>query len=227
MFNKIYDVLFSGGRWKLFVEGYVNTIVIAVFALIIGVIIGTLLSLCKVIPRNTWWAKILNKVADVYIAVIRGTPILVQLMIFYFIIFKGVDMPALIIVIIGFGINSGGYVAEIMRSGIMSIDKGQMEAGRSLGLGYGATMTKIILPQAIKNILPALGNEVIVLIKETSVASVITITEFWNAAQYIASQSYNVFIPYIFAALVYLLTVLLLSFGLSKLEKKLRKGDAR
>ena len=225
--NKIIDTLFGQGRWKLFVEGYFNTIVITVFAVLIGVIIGTLLAICKVLPKNRWWQIVLDKFASVYLAVIRGTPIMVQLMIFYFLLTKNIPMSPLLIAIVGFGINSGAYVAEIMRSGIMSIEKGQMEAGRSLGLSYGKTMIKIILPQAVKNILPALGNEAIVLIKETSVASVVTVTEFFNAAKYITSATYDYITPYLFIALVYFLTVMLLSFLLSKFEKKLRSGDAR
>lgn len=227
MIDKIIDILFRDGRFGLFVEGYVNTIIITVGAIAIGIILGVLLSICKVLPRKAWWQKILNKIADVYITVIRGTPILVQLAILYFGILRSIDIPVLIVAVFGFGINSGAYVAEIMRGGIMSVAKGQMEAGRSLGLSYGQTMVKIILPQAVKNILPALGNEAIVLVKETSVASIITVTEFFNAAKLVTSATYNFFIPYLFAAAVYLVTVMLMTFGLSKLEKRLRRGDVK
>lgn len=223
----VLETLFGKGRWKLFIEGYVNTIIIAVTALIIGVVIGTLIALCKVIPRNKWWGKFLNGFGSVYLTVIRGTPVLVQLMIYYFILFPSLRLPALLVAIIGFGINSGAYVGEIIRGGMLSVAKGQMEAGRSLGLSYSQTMMRIIIPQAVKNILPALGNEAIVLVKETSVASVITVMEFWNAATKVGTASYDVIAPYLFAAAVYLVTVMLMSFGLSKLERRLRRGDAR
>ncbi len=223
---RIIEVLFGADRWKLFLTGYLNTIIMSVGAVVFGIILGTLLAVCKVLPRDRLYAKILNKIADVYITVIRGTPILVQLMIFYFAVFPAAT-PVLITAIVGFGINSAAYVAEIMRSGIMSLDHGQMEAGRSLGLSYKQTMFKIVLPQAVKNILPALGNELIVLVKETSVASLVTITELTEAARRVSTVTYEAFIPYLFVAVVYLLTVMLLSFGLTKLEKRLRKSERK
>lgn len=227
MFAEIVDILFSRGRFGLLVDGYINTLIITVCSVIFGFIFGVLLAVCKVLPRVRWWQKVLYYIAHVYITVIRGTPVLVQLAILYFGVFYGVDIPPLFVAVIGFGINSSAYVAEIMRGGIMSVAKGQMEAGRSLGMSYGQTMIKIVIPQAVKNILPALGNEVIVLVKETSVASVITVTEFFTATQNITNVSFNFFIPYLFAALVYLATTMILAYLVSLLEKRLRRGDAR
>jgi His/Glu/Gln/Arg/opine family amino acid ABC transporter permease subunit len=223
----VFEILFKDGRLGMMAQGLLNTFVITFFAILIGIVIGTALAVCKVLPQDTLWARILSRFADVYIAVIRGTPILVQLMIFYYIVFYGIAVNALLVAVIGFGINSGAYVAEIMRSGILAVDKGQTEAGRSLGLGYKATMFKIVLPQAVKNILPALGNEVIMLVKETSVASIITVTEFFNAVKSIGYASYNLTVPYLFAAAVYLVIVLGLTYAIGKLEKRLRRGDAR
>jgi His/Glu/Gln/Arg/opine family amino acid ABC transporter permease subunit len=223
----IAEILFTKGRIALMAQGFINTLIITFFAVLIGTVIGTILAIFKVLPRKSFTARFLSRVADVYIAVIRGTPILVQLMIFYYIVFYGVRVNSLFVAVIGFGINSGAYVAEIMRSGIMAVDVGQTEAGRSLGLGYKDNMILIVLPQALKNILPALGNESIMLIKETSVASVITVTEFFNAIKLIGKASYNVTIPYLFSALIYLVTVLLMTWGISRFEAKLRKGDIR
>jgi His/Glu/Gln/Arg/opine family amino acid ABC transporter permease subunit len=227
MFNEIASVLFSRGRIALMAMGLRNTFIISFSALAIGIVIGTLLAICKVLPRRNFLSKILAGVADVYIAVIRGTPMLVQLMIFYYIVFYGVKVNALFVACIGFGLNSGGYQAEIMRSGILAVDVGQSEAGRSLGLSYTQNMRYIVLPQAVKNILPALGNEAITLTKDTSIASIITVTEFFNAVKLIGKASYNVTVPYLFAAAVYLVIVLIMTWGLSKLEQYLRKGDKR
>ncbi|MDR3170919.1 MAG: amino acid ABC transporter permease [Treponema sp.] len=225
--QQIFDILFTRGRISLMAQGMLHTFIIACCALVIGIVIGTMLAICKVMPQKNLFSKILSCIADVYIAVIRGTPILVQLMIFYYIVFYGVQINSLLVAIIGFGINSGAYVAEIMRSGILAVDIGQTEAGRSLGLSYKQNMVFIVLPQAIKNILPALGNEAIMLIKETSVASVITVMEFFNAIKLIGKASYNVTVPYMFAALIYLIVVLLMTYGLGKFERYLRKGDVR
>jgi polar amino acid transport system substrate-binding protein len=225
--QQIFDILFTRGRISLMAQGMLHTFIITCCALVIGIVIGTMLAICKVMPRKNLFSKILSRLADVYIAVIRGTPILVQLMIFYYIVFYGVQINSLLVAIIGFGINSGAYVAEIMRSGILAVDIGQTEAGRSLGLSYKQNMVSIVLPQAIKNILPALGNEAIMLIKETSVASVITVMEFFNAIKLIGKASYNVTVPYVFAAFIYLIVVLLMTYGLGKFERYLRKGDVR
>jgi His/Glu/Gln/Arg/opine family amino acid ABC transporter permease subunit len=225
--QEVLGILFTRGRIALMAQGLLHTFIIALCALAIGTAIGTVLAIFKVLPRKSLFAKAAARVADVYIALIRGTPILVQLMIFYYVVFYSVQINSLLVAILGFGVNSGAYVAEIMRSGILAVDTGQTEAGRSLGLSYTQNMTFIVLPQAVKNILPALGNEAIMLIKETSVASVITVSEFFNTIKLIGKASYNVTVPYLFAALVYLIAVLLMTWGLGKFERHLRKGDAR
>jgi His/Glu/Gln/Arg/opine family amino acid ABC transporter permease subunit len=224
--QEIARILFTRGRIGLMAQGFINTLVITFFAILIGIVIGTILAVFKVLPQKKFIFRVLSRVADVYIGVIRGTPILVQLMIFYYIVFYGVRINSLFVAVIGFGINSAAYVAEIMRSGILAVDIGQTEAGRSLGLSYSDNMLLIVLPQALKNILPALGNEAIMLVKETSVASVITVTEFFNAIKLIGKASYNVTVPYLFSALVYLIVVFLMTWGISRLERFLRKGDS-
>ncbi len=216
----------------MLLEAYGWTIFITVFALIIGIILGTILAVFRVIPQTNLIAKVLNKFAGAYVSVFRGTPLMVQLFIFSFVIFAKVvlvnnTISAYLIAVIGFGLNSAAYVSEIIRAGILSIDKGQMEAGRALGLSYGQTMWNVILPQAAKNIIPPLGNEAISLVKETSVALIIGVNEFFTAIKLLTSSTYNVLTPYLFAAVVYYLTVAIMAFGLSKLEKRLRKSDAR
>lgn len=228
-FGKAYDIFIAGGGYKLMLEGLKFTVIIAVFAVIIGIILGAILAVFKVIPRKHFIGKMLNGIATVYIGIIRGTPVMVQLLLAYYGIFspyfRGYEHKALLIAILVFGINSSAYVAEIIRGGIMSIDKGQMEAGRSLGFGYVTTMMKIIMPQAIKNILPALGNEFIVLLKETSVAGFITVFDLTRAARAIVADRYTAFVPYLILALVYLVIVTIATYLLSLFEKRLRKSD--
>lgn len=225
-------IIFNETTLLVLLKAYGWTIAITIMALAIGIIIGTILAVFMVLPKSNIINKALNGFANVYLAVIRGTPLLVQLMIISFIIFANVIffnrmVSPYIIATIGFGINSGAYVAEIMRGGILSVDKGQMEAGRSLGLGYGDTMKLIILPQSAKNILPALGNEAIALVKETSVALIIGVSEFFTTIKGIVNSSYNVATPYLFAAIIYLLTVLVMTTLLKKFEKRLRKSDGK
>lgn len=213
-------------------EAYGWTIFITVFALLIGIILGTLLAVCRVIPQTNIVSKALNKIAGAYISIFRGTPLMVQLFIFSFVIFARVvlvnsTVSAYLIAVIGFGLNSAAYVSENIRAGILSIDKGQMEAGRALGLSYGKTMWNVILPQAAKNIIPPLGNEAITLVKDTSVALIIGVNEFFTAIKLLTASTYNVLTPYLFAAVVYYITVAIMSFGLNKLEKRLRRSDAR
>ncbi len=227
-FKRIY---IDGGGYSLMLDGLKDTILMAVFALVIGILLGIIVAVFKVIPHNNIFTKILNAIANVYIAVIRGTPVMVQLLLAYFVLFassfRGFEERALIIAIIIFGINSSAYVAEIIRSGILAVDKGQMEAGRSLGLSYATTMLKIVLPQAIKNILPALGNEFIVLIKETSVAGFITVFDLTRATRSLVANHYTAFVPYITLALVYLVLVLGATMLLNALERRMRKSDNR
>ena len=219
--DTLYYSLIYDNRYKFIIEGLLNTIVIAFFAVIIGIIIGIVISLIRNYHYNTGKLGILDFISKSYVNIIRGTPVILQLMIIYYVIFKSVDINILIVGILAFGINSGAYVSEIIRSGINSIDKGQMEAGISLGLKYGTVMKNIILPQAIKNILPALGNEFITLLKETSVGAYIGIIELTKASDIIASRTYDYFFPLIIVAIIYLLMTLSLSKLVNALERKL------
>jgi His/Glu/Gln/Arg/opine family amino acid ABC transporter permease subunit len=230
--NFDFTILFNPKILQLLAKAYGWTIAITFMALTLGILIGTVLAIFLVLPQKNLINKILNKFASFYLAVIRGTPVLVQLMIICFVVFADVvfinrTVSPYIVATIGFGINSGAYVAEIMRAGILSVEKGQMEAGRSLGLSYGQTMRTIILPQSVKNILPPLGNEAITLVKETSVALIIGVSEFFTVIKGVVNSSYNVVTPYFFAAVVYFLTVMVMTQILKVIEKRLRKSDAR
>ena len=228
-FEKFYDIYVTHSAYKLMLEGLKYSLEISLLAVVIGIVLGALVAVFKVIPRTNIFARLLNGIATVYITVIRGTPVMVQLLLAYYALFKnlfrGNSNKALLIAVIVFGINSSAYVAEIIRGGILSIDRGQMEAGRSLGLGYSTTMGQIILPQAIKNILPALGNEFIVMIKETSVAGFITVFDLTRATRAIVADNYTAFVPYLTLAAVYLVLVLFATFLLNLLEKRLRKSE--
>lgn len=219
--DTLYYSLIYDNRYKYIIEGLFNTILIAFFAVILGIIIGIIVALIRNYYDNNKKLGILDFISKCYVNIIRGTPVILQLMIIYYVVFKSVDINILIVGILAFGINSGAYVSEIIRSGINSIDKGQMEAGLSLGLKYGTIMKSIILPQAIKNILPALGNEFITLLKETSVGAYIGIIELTKASDIIASRTYDYFFPLIIVALIYLLLTLSLAKLISKLERKL------
>lgn len=228
-FERFYEIYITDSGYKLMLNGLKSSLEISLLAVVLGIVFGAFIAVFKVIPRTNIFAKILNGAATVYITVIRGTPVIVQLLLSYYALlknlFKGNQNQALFIAILVFGINSSAYVAEIIRGGILSIDRGQMEAGRSLGLNYSSTMSKIILPQAIKNILPALGNEFIVMIKETSVAGFITVFDLTRATRAIVSKNYTTFVPYITLAAVYLILVLFATFLLNLLEKRLRKSE--
>ena len=225
IFERIFTNLIAKDRYMYIVTGFGNTMLITFFACIIGVIIGLIISIAKVMPKKTIFGKISEGLANCYLTVIRGTPSLVQLLIIYFVIFASVDISKEIVAIIAFGINSGAYVAEIIRSGILAVDRGQMEAGRSLGLDYSKTMRLIILPQALKNILPALGNEFISLLKETAVAGYIGLQDLTKAGDIILSQTYDAFTPLILIAAIYLSVVMLMTWGLRVLERRLRRSD--
>ncbi|MDD4111458.1 MAG: amino acid ABC transporter permease [Herbinix sp.] len=219
-----YNAIVPDQRYLAYLQGLKITLLISFFAIILGILIGVLVAVFKVTAAN-YKIKWLSSICNVYINVIRGTPLMVQLLIIYNLIFTSRSSNEIIIGSVCFGINSGAYVAEIIRAGIESIDRGQMEAGRSLGMNYIQTMVKIILPQAIKNILPALGNEFIVLIKETSVASMIAITDLTKAAQYIGSRTWDILPPLIIAALFYLVIVMGLSRLMSVFERRLARSD--
>ena len=215
--------------YKKVLEGLGNTALIAIFGLLIGMVIGCLLATCKILPKSSLIVRILSGISDVYVAIFRGTPMVVQLLLIHFVLFPlvGIQMPTILEAILAFGFNSGAYVSEIMRGGILSVDIGQTEAGRALGLNYGQTMIRIVLPQAIKNVVPTLGNEFIALLKETSVVSFITVVDLTKSFQNIANSTYEYIIPYIVLALIYLVLVLAVTGVIKLIERRLRAGDRR
>ena len=212
-------------RYLWLLDGLKTTLIITVFALIIGLIIGFLVAIIRSAHDKSGSFKVLNAICRVYLTVIRGTPTMIQLLIMNFVIFGAVSINKIIVGSLAFGINSGAYVAEIVRSGIMSIDQGQTEAGRSLGLNFSQTMRLIIIPQAFKNVLPALVNEFIVLIKETSISGYIGLMDLTKGGDIIRSITYEAYLPLYAVALVYLVTVMILSAGVGLLERKLREKD--
>ena len=221
----LYEGLIEENRWQLLLQGLGNTLVIAVFATLIGVVIGLLVAIAKVAAAQNKKLGWLNFICDLYLTVIRGTPIVVQLLIMYFSIFAFIT-EAIPVAILTFGINSGAYVAEIIRSGILAVDRGQTEAGRSLGLTQSMTMRYIVLPQAIKNILPALGNEFIALLKETSIAGYIALMDITSAANLIRGRTYNN-VPLYATAIVYLILVIGMTRVLRHFERRMAKNDQR
>lgn len=221
IFDAINKTLFVDNRYEYILTGLFNTVVIAFFAVILGTIIGIIISVIRNNYEINGKFKFLNYLANLYVTIIRGTPVILQLMIIYYVVFKSVNINIIIVGILAFGINSGAYVSEIIRAGINSISKGQMEAGFALGLKYSEVMRYIILPQAIRNILPALGNEFITLLKETSVGAYIGIAELTKASDIIASRTYDYFFPLILIALIYLLMTYALSKLVNKLERRL------
>ncbi|MBR3245504.1 MAG: amino acid ABC transporter permease [Parasporobacterium sp.] len=234
--DKFYLCFIEDDRWTWLVDGLKNTLIITVFALLIGVVIGVVIATV----RSTYdkngaamkkkggasyvFLKIANVICSLYLTIIRGTPVVVQLMIVYFVILVNVQ-NGVVVAIIAFGINSGAYVAEIFRSGIMSIDQGQFEAGRSLGFNYIQTMVHIIIPQAVKVILPTLWNEVIVLVKETSVAGYVGVVDLTKAGDRIRGRTFEAFLPLIAVAIVYLVLVIILTQILRLIERRLRKSE--
>ena len=231
-----YQTFILEDNYQYFVKGLGTTLTVTVFALVIGVIIGVLVAIIRYAhdqqpeKKKGLPLKILNGICKVYLTVIRGTPMMVQLLIMWFVVWasaRSTDSNMMKCAILAFGINSGAYVAEIFRSGIMSIDKGQMEAGRSVGLTYAATMRYIIIPQAFKNVLPALGNELITLVKETSVVTVIGLRDLTKGAMIVQSKTYQALIPYFAIAAIYLVIVMFLTWVMGKLERRLRQSDLR
>lgn len=228
-FEIFYNQLIVLEGYKKVLIGLKNTALIAVFGLLIGLILGCLLATCKILPRKSRIVKILAAAVDVYIAIFRGTPMVVQLLLIHFVIFPavGLDISPVTEATLAFGLNSAAYVSEIIRGGILSIDIGQTEAGRALGLNYRQTMIKIVLPQAIKNVIPTLGNEFIALLKETSVVSFIAVVDITKAFQNIANSTYEYIVPYIMLALVYLVLVLAVTGIIKLIERRLRASDKR
>lgn len=215
----------DGDRWKYIWNGLVVTLQITFVAVILGIVLGFLIAVVRSTYDKTGKLKLLNLLCKVYLTVIRGTPVVVQLLIIYFVIFGSTDINKVLVAIMAFGINSGAYVAEIFRSGIMSIDNGQFEAGRSLGFNYPQTMIYIIMPQAFKNVLPALGNEFIVLLKETSVSGYIALQDLTKGGDIIRSRTYDAFMPLIAVAAIYLVMVMIFTKLVNILERRLRNSD--
>ncbi|MDU5597439.1 MAG: amino acid ABC transporter permease [Lachnospiraceae bacterium] len=211
-------------RWMSLLKGLFVTLKITFFAVILGFVLGFSVAIVRNVYENTKKLKILNFICNVYLTVIRGTPVVVQLLIIYFVIFSSIRIDKSIAAILAFGINSGAYQAEIFRSGINSIPKGQMEAGRSLGFSYAQTMVNIIMPQAIKNVLPTLGNEFIVLMKETSVAGYIALEDLTKAGDVIRSRTYSAMMPFLAVALLYLIMVMFFTYLLKLFERRLARS---
>lgn len=227
-------------KWNKFVrafienEGYTNVVAglrttaeIALFGFLIGLVIGTLIAAIKINAKKSRALSVLSKIGDVYVGFFRGTPIVVQLLLFYYVLFPLLELNVknMVVAVVTFGLNSGAYVSEIMRSGILSIDVGQMEAGRSLGLSYATTMFKVVLPQALKNSLPTLGNELIALVKDTSVVSFIAVVDLTKAFQLLGSGTYEYIVPYLMLALTYMVIIITLTVIIKLIERRLRKGD--
>ena len=225
-FDKLSETFLVDDRWTWLVEGLRNTLIITIGALAIGVVIGTLVAVVKYFCEGNKKLKPLCWLCDIYTTVVRGIPMTVLLLVFYYIVFASAQ-NGIPVAIVAFGINSGAYMAELIRSGINAVDKGQMEAARSLGMSKTQAMSKIILPQAIKYILPAIGNELIALLKETSVAGYVAIVDVTKAATNIRNKTYDAFNPIILLALIYLVMVVILTRLLAILERRLRKSDGK
>lgn len=226
---KFIEIFWEQNGYVKVVEGLQNTLLIACTGLLIGIVIGTLIATVKVLPKYKLLPRVLNAICNFYVALFRGTPMVVQLLVFYYVLlpiigwnFTGVQVSILV-----FGLNSGAYISEVMRGGIQSVDPGQMEAGRAVGLSFGTSMIKIVIPQAVKNILPTMGNEFIALIKETSVVSFVGAADLYVAFNYIGSNSYEFMVPYLVMALIYIALVLIISLLIKLMERSLQKSDRR
>jgi His/Glu/Gln/Arg/opine family amino acid ABC transporter permease subunit len=226
---KFWEIFYENNGYTKVLVGLKNTLYIAIFGLLLGIIIGTIIAIIKVVPKYKKLPQILNALCDFYVGLFRGTPVVVQLLVAYYVILPllGINISALTVCVLVFGLNSGAYVSEIMRGGIMSVDPGQMEAGRALGLSYRITMLKIVVPQAVKNILPTLGNEFIALIKETSVVSFVGAADLYVAFNYIGTNSYEFMVPYLVMALIYIVLVMIIASLIKVMERRLRKSDRR
>lgn len=226
-FQLFFNEFITRKAYITVLDGLKTTVEIAVFGLLIGVVIGTLIAVTRVLPKYKVLPRILDKISAIYVGFFRGTPMIVQLLIGYYVLMPALDIQidATVTSVIIFGLNSGAYVSEIMRGGILSVDKGQLEAGRALGMSYSNSMFKIVVPQAIKNILPTLGNEFITLIKETSIVSMITVTDLTKAFRSIANANYEYVVPYLFLAVIYLVLVLVATLLVKLLERRLAKSD--
>lgn len=221
--GKLHETFLVGDRWLMLVDGLKNTLLISLGALVIGIVLGVLIAVVKYFGQENPRLRFLKQLCEIYTTTIRGVPVVVLLLIFYFVIMKSAE--GVVVAVIAFGINSSAYVAEVVRSGILAVDPGQMEAGRSLGMSSRQTMCLIIMPQAMKNILPAIGNEMIALLKETSVAGYVAVVDLTRAGNLIRNNTYDAFNPLMVVALTYLLLVVGLTKLLGVFEKRLRKSD--
>ena len=226
---KFLDIMIDNGGYNKVLEGLKNTLLIALVGLAVGIIIGTLIATVRVVPKYKRLPRVLNGIASFYVGFFRGTPMVVQLLLFYYVLLPllGVKSSGVQVSMIVFGLNSGAYISEIMRGGIMSVDRGQMEAGRALGLSFSVSMMKIVIPQAVKNILPTLGNEFIALIKETSVVSFVGAADLYVAFNYIGTNSYEFMVPYLAMTIIYIVIVMLITLGIKLMERGLAKSDRR
>lgn len=217
------------GGYKVALEGLLVTVEIAVFGLLIGILLGTLIAIVRVMPKYRRLPKVLDVICSIYVGFFRGTPMVVQLLVGYYVLFPflGIRLDGVVVAILIFGLNSAAYVSEMMRSGILSVDIGQLEAARALGMPYSTSMLKIVIPQSIKNILPTLGNEFIMLIKDTSIVSFIAVVDITKAFRQIGDATYEYVIPYLFLALVYLVIIIGITLLIRLMERRLRKSERR
>ena len=227
--NKFMEIFLEQNGYVKVIEGLQNTLMIAIVGLIVGILIGTLIATVRVLPKYKRLPRILNGICSFYVALFRGTPMVVQLLVFYYVLLPimGIRTSGEVVAMAVFGLNSGAYISEIMRSGIQSVDAGQLEAGRAVGLSFSVSMVKIVIPQAVKNILPTLGNEFISLIKETSIVSFVGAADLYVAFSYIGSNSYEFMVPYLVMALIYIVLVLIISLLVKLLERSLKKSARR
>ncbi len=226
---KFLDIMIDNKGYVRVLEGLKNTLLIALVGLALGIIIGTLIATVRVVPKYKRLPRVLNSIASVYVGFFRGTPIVVQLLLFYYVLLPilGLKATGVQVSMLVFGLNSGAYISEMMRGGIMSVDRGQLEAGRALGLSFSVSMMKIVIPQAVKNILPTLGNEFISLIKETSVVSFVGAADLYVAFNFIGNNSYEFMVPYLAMAIIYIIMVMIISLGIKLMERGLAKSDRR
>ena len=224
-----YDQFITKGGYEVALEGLLVTVEIAVFGLLIGILLGTLIAIVRVMPKYRRLPKVLDAFCSIYVGFFRGTPMVVQLLIGYYVLFPflGIRLDGVIVAALIFGLNSAAYVSEMMRSGILSVDAGQLEAARALGLPYSTSMLKIVIPQSIKNILPTLGNEFIMLIKDTSIVSFIAVVDITKAFRQIGDATYGYVIPYLFLAAIYLVIIFGITLLVKLMERRLRKSERR
>lgn len=228
-FENIGKIFSSGAYLSMLGQGFLTTLIVSVGAAAVGLILGTLVAIVKIQPQSSKWAIVPKAICNVYVTIVRGTPMALQLFIMAFVIFAIRDFPLEVTSIIAFGLNSGAYVSENIRAGLLSVDKGQTEAGRALGLSSGFTMVKIVVPQGMKNVIPAIGNELIALIKETSIVSMIGMVDLTAVAKIIGSGQNlaTYFAPMVVVAIFYLAIVYLLTLVIKLIERRLRKSEKR